>query len=273
MTDLRPLGRRVNHDPRSRAFRYRADRGVTYATVRHQSHIGILDQGSTGSCTGQATVGALACDPFHATLPAGTVLDEAAAVRLYSEATVLDPFDGDYPPNDTGSDGVSVAKAAQRNHLISGYQHAFTLADALAALQAGPFITGITWMSSFDEPDYNGVVTVKPTAYARGGHEICADEYNADRGMVGFRNSWGEGWGIGGRFYMTVATFAQLLADDGDVTVFVPATAPAPTPTPTDPALAAWWTASKTWSTARHVGSNAAAAKAAKALAAAKGLT
>jgi hypothetical protein len=36
---------------------------------------------------------------------------------------------------------------------------------------------------------------------------------------VGFWNSWGDRWGLHGRFYMTVRTWASLLTADGDVTV------------------------------------------------------
>lgn len=274
---LHPLGRLVHHDPKSRAYPFKAARGTNYRTVQHASHIDILDQGQIGSCTGNATVGALGCDPFYATLPATVVLDEAQAVRVYSLATQRDEFDGWYNietgETDTGSSGLGAAKAAKEFGYISGYRHAFSVADALAALQDFPIIAGIPWYSSFEEPDANGVVAIGPTAYVRGGHEICGDGYDADKGLVWFRNSWGPMWGKGGRFAMQVATFARLLSEDGDVTVFTPLTAPTPVPLPTvDPELAAWWTASKAWANARHVGSNAAAARAAKALAQAKGL-
>lgn len=237
-----PLGRIVHHDPRSRQYAYKAAPGVTYASVQHTSHIGILDQGQLGSCTGNATVGALGCDPFYGTIPTplAAQLDEQGAVAIYSAATRLDDAPGQYPPTDTGSSGLAAAKAAQTQKLISGYRHAFTLADALAALQDTPVITGITWYSSFDTPDPSGLVSLTHGATIRGGHEICADGYDADKGIVWFRNSWGTGWGVQGRFCMTAATWAQLLANQGDVTVMVPLSSPPPTPAvDVDAALAA----------------------------------
>jgi hypothetical protein len=159
-------------------------------------------------------------------------LDQRDAVSIYSEATTLDPFSGSYPPDDTGSSGLAAAKAAKNQGYISGYQHAFSLEDALGAVMKTPTITGFWWYSSFDSPDDDGLVSISSNAYRRGGHEVCIDGFDADKGLVWFRNSWGEWWGVDGRFCMTVATYAQLLNDSGDATVFVPLTAPAPTPVP-----------------------------------------
>ncbi|GAA4344868.1 hypothetical protein [Angustibacter luteus] len=225
-----PLGRHVNHDPRSRAYAHLST-GRTLQSVRHTRHVPVFDQGSLGSCTGNALTGALATDPLFGGLPQGTTLDEDKAVEIYSAATKIDPYDGEYPPDDTGSDGLSVAKVAQSLGLISGYRHAFSLADALDALQDGPVITGVEWFAGFDRPSADG--TVEISGEVRGGHEIVVDEYDAATGKIGLTNSWGDGWGVDGRFHMTAATWGKLLDRQGDVTILVPATAPAPTPDPT----------------------------------------
>jgi hypothetical protein len=99
----------------------------------------ILDQGALGSCTGNAAAGALGTDPLYNTLPAGhPPLDEDFAVRVYSAATKIDPWPGDYPPDDTGSDGLSAAKACKALGLIPGYLHATSLDGMQAALQDTP---------------------------------------------------------------------------------------------------------------------------------------
>jgi hypothetical protein len=199
-----------------------------------------LDQGALGSCVGNATIGALGCDPFYNTLAdklADHPLTEDDAIEIYSEATKIDPFPGEYPPIDQGTSGLAGAKAAKQAGLISGYRHAFSLADALAALQETPVITGIAWWSSFETPDPDGLVAIAPGAEIRGGHEIAAIGYDADKGRVWFKQSWGPSWGVKGTFCMTAETWGQLLADKGDVTVLVPLSQPAPTPTP-DPGAA-----------------------------------
>lgn len=227
------LGRNVHHDSRSRAYAYRPRQAPALTSVMHELRIPVLDQGNTGSCTGNATVHALGSDPFFDTLiNIMTDVSEDQALRIYSEATALDGFPGQYPPEDTGSDGLSAAKAAQRFGYISGYLHAFSLDDTLAALQARPLITGITWYNSMFEPGTDGSVYLDRSSGVAGGHEICLDELDLRKHRVGFQNSWGTGWGKAGRFYLDVDDFGSLLKEDGDVTVFVPLTAPVPTPSP-----------------------------------------
>jgi hypothetical protein len=279
------LGRHVNHDPRSRAYAVQPT-ATTLVATRHTAYIDVLDQGQLGSCTGNAGVGAVYREPFvlsHSTpsTPWPYVADETGAVALYSEATKLDSYPGAYPPDDTGSDGLSVAKALQKAGIISGYLHAFTLQSALLQLMTTPLITGITWYSSMFEPGSTGELTVDTNSGVAGGHELCVDEYQPAIGtgpaLIGGPNSWGTGWGDGGRWYMTVEDWGRLLADDGDVTAFVPATQPAPTPTPTpapsDDADATLWTATKHWAVdEKHTLDNKKAATAVKAWAKAKGL-
>ena len=231
------LGRHVNHDERSRRFAYRGPTSPPRA-VRHERHVPVFDQGSLGSCTGNAAIGCLATGPFFATIDEGDAhwirpLDQGAAVACYEAASAIDPFPGQYPPEDTGSDGLSVAKVLTSLGAISGYEHAFGLDQALAALMNVPVITGTAWRAGMFEPNAEGLV--RPTGAEQGGHEYLMDEYDPVRGWVGFTNSWSDQWGLGGRFYMEAEAYGELLADQGDVTVFVPCTEPAPTAAPAEP--------------------------------------
>lgn len=278
-TDPR-LGRHVNHDPRSRAYAV-APTATTLSAVRHSAFIDVLDQGQLGSCTGNAGVGAAYRAPFAKLAQVWPLYqpDEDGAVALYSAATKADAYAGTYPPTDTGSDGLSVAKALKAAGIISGYLHAFTLQSALLQLMATPLITGITWYNSMFSPGSDGLLTFDETTGVAGGHELCVDEYvpaTVGHGaLVGGPNSWGTSWGDGGRWYLNVNDWGDLLADDGDVTAFVPATQPAPTPTPApdvDAADHALWSATQHWTSLAHVGTNATAAHAVKTWAKAKGL-
>lgn len=206
------LGRKVNHDPRSRAFP--APRAADRHPVLHRRYSPVLDQGHLGSCTGNAMAHAVNMTPLH--IPRTPYLKQADAVALYSRASRIDPFGGAYPPEDTGSDGLSVCKAAQERGLITAYRWAFGFDHTLEALQLGPVLVGIPWHYSMFFPDKRGFV--HPDGEKVGGHEIVLMGDDC-RDTLTFVNSWGSGWGISGRFRMAYADFKSLLADNGDAAV------------------------------------------------------
>jgi hypothetical protein len=217
------LGRHVEHDPRSRDFSYDL-RQSTLVPVEHKRHGSILNQGQLGSCTGNAAAGAKNTEPLYHSGSTHT-LTETGAKDLYSLATQLDGLrDSYWPPDDTGSSGLAVAKAARQEGMVGHYQHAFDMEAALAALQAGPVITGIDWYEGFDEPDANGLVKI--SGQIRGGHEVVARGYqpadNPEEALILLDNSWGPDWGVSGRFHWTVATWRELLDAQGDVTILQP---------------------------------------------------
>lgn len=111
--DGRRLGRHVEHDPRSRDYAYEATT-TTLVAVTHKRHGSIFDQGQLGSCTGNAAAGAKNTEPMYHSGSAH-ILYETGAVDIYSLATRLDGVtDGYYPPTDTGSSGLAVAKAMKQ---------------------------------------------------------------------------------------------------------------------------------------------------------------
>lgn len=274
----KPLGRHVNHDSRSLAYQVPA-RWLGATSTWYTRQIPILDQGNVGSCTGNASVGAVGTGPLFAALPQiHPALDEPYALKVYGKATELDGYPGTYPGQDTGSDGLSAAKACQQFGLIAGYLHATTLAAMVTALQTTPVIVGVNWYDSWDSPRANGVVAITSGARVRGGHEFEVVGVDVDAKTFRAANSWGTGYGDQGYFTFSWADMDRLLHEQGDCTQLLPLTAAPPTPKPpiptptTDPDLKAWWAACAPWARARHVRSNAAAAAAARALAKAKGL-
>jgi len=206
------LGRKVNHDPRSRSFP--APRAAVRRPVLHRRYSPVLDQGTLGSCTGNAMAQAINMTPLH--IPRTPYLKQADAIALYSRATQIDPFRGSFPPADTGSDGLSACKAAKERGLITGYRWAFGFEHTLDALQLGPVLIGTTWHESMFIPDGRGFVW--PNGDAAGGHEyvLMGDD---TKGRLTFLNSWGRNWAKAGRFYMDYPTFRALLSDHGDAAV------------------------------------------------------
>lgn len=249
------LGRHVNHDPQSRRFPYRAA-WSDLVPVFHQRHVPIFDQGRLGSCTGNAALGILATGPYWDAEPDSWHQDgplshigripwnESGAVTLYSILTANDDFPGTYPPNDTGSDGLTAAKVLTSLGIVPGYQHTFTLTDALTALQHFPLLVGTEWRDNMFYP--NNVGIIRASGPVDGGHEWIVDEFvpagrlphvgpyplSAKSDFIGGTTSWGTSFGLDGRFYLSVPDFGKLLAADGDVIVLSPPNAPAPTPDP-----------------------------------------
>jgi len=250
------LGRHVRHDSRSLQYQVEAEPLSTLKSVRHLRHVPTFDQGNLGSCTGNASVGCVATGLFWPTvLPFNLTLDEPYAVGVYGDATALDSFKGTYPPDDTGSDGLSVAKVLQKRGLISGYQHATSLEAVLTALSKSPVIVGTEWHGDMFNP-VDG--RLKITGEVQGGHEYVLDELDVENKLIWMQNSWSDSWGRRGRAYFSWDDFGTLLDADGDCTVFTPLTQPAPTPAPVpvaDP-KADFLRAAQTWNEKRRKGEN-----------------
>jgi hypothetical protein len=214
-----PLGRHVEHDPQSReypviGFLAQADQPII--SVLHKRHVPPYGQGNLGSCTGNAEAGLLMTDPYYM---AGRNLTVKDAVRLYEKATQLDQIPGKYPPDDTGSSGLAVMKAARSFGYISGYRHTFGLDAALRAISTFPVITGVGWYEGFDRPDPHGFVRISGSV--RGGHEFEIVGLDTETKRLRACNSWGAGWGDGGFFEFSWDDFDRLLYEHGDVTVAV----------------------------------------------------
>lgn len=227
------LGRHVGHD--SRSLNYLVPETTdTFTPIKWDMTYEPLDQGQLGACTGFATVTCLMHAPYAPTVPGNIVLNNNEGITVYSAATRLDSYPGNYPPTDTGSDGLSAAKAAKKLGLIAGYLHITTAAALASALAIGPVIVGTDWYESMFTTDAAGNVHVLKSTGVAGGHEYTLDEITGD-GRFGFTNSWGTSFGVNGRFFMQIPDFLGLLAAKGDATHFVPLGAPAPTPTPPAP--------------------------------------
>lgn len=207
-----PLGRLLQHDPRSRAFPALA--ADTLRSVTHRRYGAVLDQGRTSSCTGHAMAQVLNHVPLRVK---GHVLRSADAFRIYTRATQIDEWPGEYPAQDTGSSGLAVAKAAKEAGLITAYDHAFGLDHALLALVLAPVIVGSNWYSSMWRTDPVGRLQI--SGRVEGGHEWTMFGLDVEQRRVLCLNSWGPRWGDRGRFWLTFDDLGRLLNEDGDVTV------------------------------------------------------
>lgn len=230
------LGRHVEHDPRSKQYRA-VEHATPIPTVNKVwKRAGVFDQGNLGSCTGNAVVGIAASEPFR--LPKRHY-GEAQAVKVYKRATVLDGFDGTYPPDDTGSSGLAACKAAVEYGFAKGYKWGFGVEDlAVMIVNDGACAAGTDWKTGMDTPDADGLV--HNTGSMRGGHEyeIIGWHYDQALGAPAPRvfecvQSWGPTWGVpgthcvgcghpsGGRFFVSYDDMGELLAAGGDCVTLV----------------------------------------------------
>jgi hypothetical protein len=156
---------------------------------------------------------------------------EADALEIYSLATHLDDFPGEYPPDDTGSSGLGAVKAGIRLGFISTYSWVFSWTSLLAAIERTPLLAGTVWTNKMFVP-VNGLVSVGSLsdsniagahAYLMCGTDPKAHIDNQD-GVLEFRNSWGDvddwpGCKPGGYFAVTFKDFQRLQDMQGDFTI------------------------------------------------------
>lgn len=218
----RRLGRHVRHDERNKNYRVmRAVLLPELVDTHHDRRGRALNQGQLGGCTFFSLCHALKCEPLWRTPtrhPFVPVLNSKLAVKGYSRATQIDPFAGQYPPDDTGSSGQAACQAAVEMGLIGSYEWAFGGAEARAALLVQPTMHGTVWTEAMFHPDSDG--RVHPTGAVMGGHEYAAIGLDVERRRTWYWQTWGW-WGLDGRglFYQTWEDEDALLAQSGDVVV------------------------------------------------------
>lgn len=217
-TDER-LGRQIVHDPRSRNYEHeplRLDDNLRDLQWRHRVYgPREVPRQRVGCCTG---VDQCVRGNALGNRKRGVVLDMACAESLYSRASQLDPWAGQWPPTDTGSSGLAACKAAKEQGLITRYEWLFSPEAVLAALREIPVGFGGMWTNDMFDPDPRTLL-VEPTGGPAGGHQWSligwSREFQAFEGLCW----WGESFGDRGRFRIRYDHFADLMADNGDAHV------------------------------------------------------
>lgn len=209
------LGARLDgKDEQSRAFR--APLAEEIHTVQHKHYGPVLNQW-VGSCTGHSAAQNLNCKPLHTARE--VYYNDSDAMSIYSLATTLDPWPGQYPPEDTGSSCLAAAKATKEFGHISAYRWAFGYNQMLAALMFNPVVIGTNWYDEMFHPTHVGFLNVSgPLA---GGHAYLVVGYSKVYKYFTILNSWGIGWGRHGKARIKADDMRRLIEDDGEAVVYL----------------------------------------------------
>lgn len=230
------LDRHVEHDDRSWGYQVTEEVPKTPEDVFWPDRGPILNQKDLGGCVGFTGADFLNTDMAAAVRTAhnsGQFYDDQAGINFYHLATVSDSIKGTYPPDDTGSSGLGLAKALKKAGLITGYQHAFSWAQFQAAIAIQPVAVGTLWTNSMFNPNKDGVLKVGSLddSNVAGGHEYMIRGISYTKSLVLMRNHWDVTWDtkdgekiaaagkVPGEAWITFADFQKLLANQGDVTV------------------------------------------------------
>lgn len=246
--------RRDLPDHRDR-FRARAENEILPTKIDLRPKCGpVYDQGELGSCTANATLGLVQMvedEETNANRPTpsrlfqyyntrvieGTVQqDSGATIRQAIKAVVKYGYCAEAiwpyrvqafrlkPP-------LKAYKAAEPHKLTaSEYQRvAQTLQDLRSALaQNHGIVFGFSVYESFEKVGSDGMVHM-PGSYESllGGHAVMLVGYDDDKKVFIVRNSWGEGWGDKGYFYMpyNYCLNPQLSSDYWTITATPPVAA------------------------------------------------
>lgn len=221
--------------------------------VRPSAHIWgfpsshVLNQGSTGTCVGQACKGHMLSAPVQVAGP----MDKPTAFDFYDWAIVNDPFLDNDPERDPGrtfGTTINAGMKAMRDGygVIAEWRWAFDLQDILDWLAfKGPVVFGVDWFDGFFSPDAEGFIN--KSGSANSGHAFIVIGYDEShpRPHVVCVNSWGSRWGQSGVFRIALPLVQELIFQrNGDAAAALevspippPPPPPLPPPDPQGPYL------------------------------------
>lgn len=212
------LGRIAAFDPRDRKFAIRPPAASKIDRRSMQWITGaVLNQGATSQCV------AYSGEQFLASSPVRNPFYKTPA-ELYAECQQNDEWDG------TDYDGTSVRalfKVLREKGYIESWQNAFDIDTVVRhLLTTSPVILGTSWDYAMFEPFVFGrdkATFIKRGGGQAGGHAYLLKGVNLDRachcggsGAARILNSWGKGWGDGGKAWVCLKELSSLISESGE---------------------------------------------------------
>jgi hypothetical protein len=232
VTDKR-LGRHVEFDPKSADYRVRGVvPPVKQSVLRGKAWYitEMLDQGipldvpgwDPSSCTGFSAGYDLIASPQRV-----RDITPLVCFKIYTNGKLYDYWDGeDYE----GSSVLGIAKGLKELGYIGEYRWAFNIDEALNGLSwLGSLVVGTDWLESMFDPLPSGLLRVEGSASeVAGGHAYMINRIMLTKQyirkllgkgepiregvpLLGIHQSWGKGWGTGGRGLIWADDLEKLL--------------------------------------------------------------
>jgi hypothetical protein len=207
------LGRQVVHDERSRAFAHRV---APDGSIWRNRSIRVYDPSpNPNQCHGECTfVSKVIQFNSAGNRVSRRILGMDTVHKGYRIATSIDPWDGAWEPDDTGSSGLAASKAAQQLGLGGEYRWFFGYSEEIVTYlmqpDAIPVSVGTEWHENMFEQDRRGKVSLG--GGIAGGHQWTIRGYDVDRDEV-IGRCW---WGDFRDFRLARADLDTLLHADGD---------------------------------------------------------
>lgn len=224
MTNIEKInyGRTVQHDPRS--LQYKVPLEPEIKTIDWEVNGKILNQGTSNACVGMAFTHMLNSEHFDELrfkiTGSKDTLDEQFAYQIYTEATQIDEFVGEFPSEDTGTSALAMCKVFNRKPWISEYQTAHGWEELKKAIQTSPVAIGTYWSAGMNIPDNDNFIL--PVGQELGGHQTLMVGLNIEDEYVTLLSSYGDSYGDKGRVKMRFNYFSELLHNDGDAMIIRP---------------------------------------------------
>lgn len=167
------------------------------------------NQGNTPTCVGYAWAHYIEDGPITHT----GLKPVISPITIYNEAQKIDEWPGE---KYAGTSVRAGAKYLFNTKKISSYLWAYDINTLInTVLNVGPVVVGTNWYYGMFFPDRTG--RIKISGYLAGGHAYVINGVDTKTQLFRIKNSWGRGWGLSGRAFISFNDMSRLIRERGEI--------------------------------------------------------